>query len=454
MRITFLGGAGTVTGSKSLIDLGDTRLLVDCGLFQGLKDLRLQNWSDPPFDPSAIDGVLLTHAHLDHAGWLPALVRHGYRGPVWCTTGTASLLRILLLDAAHIQEEDAEAANRLGYSKHTPALPLFDRRDAEAALGLVRPIRYGETFRPASEIEATFRRAGHIVGAARIELERAGRRLIFSGDVGRAGEPLLLPPDPLGSADWIVVESTYGDRLHEPGDPLDRLERAIRPVLDRGGVVLAPCFAVGRAQTLLHLLARLRAEGRIPEVPVYLDSPMAIEATKIYCEHVEDHRLTHPECKALCALPKRLRTAAESRRLNRRRGPFIVLAGSGMATGGRILHHLEHRGGDANNAILLAGFQAAGTRGRALADGARELKMHGRIFPIRAEILNLSGLSGHADRQGLLDWLNTATAAPRHLFINHGEPAAAEALTQAVRARLGWEVSVVRAGQTVTLEEP
>ncbi len=452
MKLQFLGAAGTVTGSKTLVDTGDARLLVDCGQFQGLKELRLQNWERPPFELDSLHGILLTHAHLDHSGWLPVLARHGYRGPVWCTPGTANLLHVLLADAAHIQEEDAAYANEKGYSKHHPALPLFERRDAEAALALLRTVPYGEDFHPASGVSARFRRAGHIIGAARIDLSHEGRTLVFSGDVGRADDMLLKPPDPLGAADWIVVESTYGDRLHDRTDPLDALEQAIGPVIQRGGVVMVPCFAVGRAQTVLHLLAKLKGEGRIPDVPVYLDSPMAIDAGRIYHTNDGDHKITDEECRALCATAEHTRTAIESRRLNHKKGPFIVLAGSGMVTGGRILHHLERRGDDPDNAILLTGFQAAGTRGRDLAEGARELKMHGRMVPIRAEVIMLGGLSGHADARGLIDWLRTAPSAPRRVLVNHGEPAAAAALVARIHDELGWEATVAAAGALVDLE--
>lgn len=454
MRLHFHGGAGTVTGSKTLVEIGAARLLVDCGQFQGLKELRLCNWLPPPFEPGALDGVILTHAHLDHSGWLPVLARHGYRRPVWCTEGTASLLRVLLPDAAHLQEEDAAYANAKGYSKHTPALPLFDRWDADRALGLLRPLPRGQDFTPAPGVRARFQRAGHIVGAAWVELEHTDGRIVFSGDVGRADDLLLKPPDPLGLADWVVVESTYGDRLHDRADPLDVLEWALSPVLQRGGVAMVPCFAVGRAQTVLHLIALLKDARRIPDVPVYLDSPMAIEATQVYCAHVEDHRLSEEDCRVMCALPERLRSASESRRLNRRKGPFIVLAGSGMATGGRILHHLEHRGGDPRNAVLLVGFQAEGTRGRALAEGATVLKMHGREVPIRAEVKEIRSLSGHADSQGLLDWLATAPSPPRRLFVNHGEPAAARALSACVRGELGCDAHVVAVGETIDLDLP
>lgn len=448
MKITFHGAAGTVTGSKYLVESRGSRLLVDCGLFQGLKALRLQNWEPPPFDLRNLDAVVLTHAHIDHSGWLPLLARRGWRAPIWSTPGTADLLRILLPDAAYLQEEDARFANMHGYSKHRPALPLFDRADAEAALSLLRPVPYDERFVPAEGVSARFRRAGHIVGAARVELDD---RLVFSGDVGRPHDLLLLPPDPLGHAEALVVESTYGGRHHDKRDPAETLAALISPVLDRGGVVMVPTFAVGRAQEVLHLIATLKADGRLPDVPVFLDSPMAIEATAIYCRHTEDHRLTHPECKALCATAMPLATREHSMTLNDRDGPFIVLAGSGMATGGRILHHLARRLDEPRNAVLLVGFQAAGTRGEALLAGAERVRIHGRYVDVRADILRLDSLSAHADEDELLDWLRTMKGRPERVFVTHGEPAAADALRLRLEATLGWAPEIPTQGQGVTL---
>ena len=452
MHLQFLGGVGTVTGSKTLVDAGGARLLIDCGQFQGLKSLRLCNWERPPFRLDSLDGVVLTHAHLDHSGWLPVIVRHGYRGPIWCTPGTADLLAVLLADAAHIQEEDAAYANKKRYSKHHPALPLFDRRDAAATMDRLRAAPYGEDFKPAPGVVARFQRAGHIIGAARVELVHQDRTLVFSGDVGRADDLLLKPPAPLGAADWVVIESTYGDRNHDKTDPLEALYQAINPVIERKGVVMVPCFAVGRAQTVLHLLAKLKAAGRIPNLPVYLDSPMAIEATRIYGSNVTDHKISDEECRALCEVAEHTPSGMDSRRLNKKNGPFIILAGSGMLTGGRMLHHIEQRGDDPRNAVLLTGFQAAGTRGRGLAEGARELKMHGRMVEMRAEVISLGGLSGHADAQGLIDWLATASTPPERVLINHGEPDASEALATRIHEDLGWDAHVLTAGEEVELE--
>jgi metallo-beta-lactamase family protein len=449
--VSFLGAAGTVTGSKHLVTAAGRQVLLDCGLFQGLKALRLRNWQPPELDPAALDAVVLSHAHIDHSGYLPLLVRRGFRGPVHCTPPTADLLRILLLDAAHLQEEEAEVANRYGYSKHHPALPLFTTADAEAALARVETRPFGTPFPVSNGMSALFRRAGHILGAATVELRLGARplRLVFSGDLGRPHRPILRDPEPVPEADVLLVESTYGDRVHAP-DPEGELARVVHEAIARGGALLVPAFAVGRAQELLWLLRTLEDAGRIPRVPVFLDSPMAISVTEVYARHPGEHDAASG---GLSLVSHHLvRTPQESKALNDRSGFLIVIAGSGMATGGRILHHLKRRLPDDRTTVLLPGFQAAGTRGRSLQDGAHTLRMHGQDVPVRARVVTLDGLSAHADRDEILAWLAGFARPPRRVHVVHGEPAAAASLTAAVRARFGCTVVVAEDGQTVPLQ--
>lgn len=449
--ITFLGGAGTVTGSKTLVELGGTCLLVDCGLFQGRKDLRLRNWDPLPVAPESLDAVILTHAHIDHSGYLPRLMNQGFEGPVYCTHGTYDLCRILLPDCGYLQEEEAEFANRHGFSKHHPALPLFTRADALRSLSLLRPIDYGETV-GIGPVRLHFTPAGHIIGASCLHLRHRGRVLVLSGDVGRPHDLLMNPPEPLPQADCLVVESTYGNRRHAAEDPLEVLAEILQRVVRRGGVLLIPSFAVGRVQTVLHLLAQLRARGKFAGVPVYLNSPMAIEATRVFRLHAEDHRISPEECEALCSVATAITTVDESKALNLRRGPMVIIAGSGMATGGRILHHLEAFAGDSRNAILLVGFQAPGTRGEAMLRGVDTLRIHGHDVPLRAEIHLLEALSAHADYHELGEWLKALGRAPLRTFITHGEPEAAEGMRAHLQAQLGWENCTIPAlGDSVDL---
>jgi metallo-beta-lactamase family protein len=454
--LQFLGGVGTVTGSKYLLTAAGSRVLLDCGLFQGLKALRLRNWEPFPFDPTGLSSVFLSHAHIDHSGALPLLARAGFHGPIHCTPGTQSLLGVLLRDSAHLQEEEARFANRHGYSKHRPALPLYTTEDAEAALRLARPQRYGDPIALGPMGTVTFRRAGHILGSAFVDVALGGRRLVFSGDLGRWDRPILRDPDPVHEADVLLLESTYGDRVHAP-DAAATLATVVRDAAARGGALVVPAFAVGRVQELVWTLRRLEDEGRIPTLPVFLDSPMAIDVTEIYCRHPEDHDvdmrvLMDADRRALCTRQYRLvRTVPESQALNAREGPMIIIAGSGMLTGGRVLQHLKHRVGDARTTVLLPGFQAEGTRGRALQDGARELRIHGHLFPVRARVVTLDGLSAHADREEIFRWLSGFRRAPSRVYVVHGEPAASESLATAIRSRLGWTAEVPRPGQTIEL---
>lgn len=451
VRVSFHGATETVTGSRYLLESGEQRILVDCGLFQGYKTLRLRNWERPAFDPAALACVLLTHAHLDHSGWLPRLHGLGFRGPVYCTESTRALCRILLLDAARLQEEDARYANEHGFSRHSPALPLFTVEDAEAVLTQFRTVKFGETFDLPGGGTAMLSPAGHLLGAASIRVALEGTRILFSGDVGRGGDPIMLPPEPPVEADYLVIESTYGDRSHPVAPSDEELAVLVRKVCKRGGVLLIPSFAVGRAQVLLLLLARLMRTGRIPDVPVYLDSPMAIDATQLYLSRRNEHRLVEEECAAIRDLAHLVRTAEESRQLGRRNGPMIIIAGSGMATGGRILHHLKSFAFDSRNAILLAGYQAGGTRGAKLAAGERSVWIHGQEVDVRAEVQQLESLSAHADANELVAWVQRAPHRPRRIFVTHGEAAAADTFRATLARRLGCEVTVPRFGDCFEL---
>jgi metallo-beta-lactamase family protein len=447
MKITFLGAAGTVTGSKYLVESSTTRVLVDCGLFQGLKQHRLKNWEPPPVEPGSLGAVVLTHAHLDHSGYLPRLVRSGFAGPVHGTQATTALAKILLADSAHLQEEDAKRANKYHYSKHDPALPLYTVRDAERTYPLLRPTPWGTPF-TIGDLRFSFRRAGHILGAASVRVDHGGRSVLFSGDVGRQNDLLMNPPQPFEGADALVVESTYGDRLHPPEDPHAELARIVNRVCGRGGVLMIPAFAVGRTQAILHLLAELRGAGIIPMIPTYLNSPMAIDATGIFRDHPEDHKLSPDQCDSMCGAAVYTREVEDSKRLNQREGPMILIAGSGMATGGRILHHLKAFAPDPKHGILLAGYQAAGTRGASLRDGAETLRIHGDLVPIRCERFVMDGLSGHADWKELVTWLGRAPR-PAHVFVTHGEPAASDRFRVHLREELGWDALVPTERTTV-----
>jgi metallo-beta-lactamase family protein len=455
--LTFLGAAGTVTGSKHLLEMGTTRLLMDCGLFQGLKELRLRNWTPFPVPAASIQGVLLSHAHIDHSGFLPLLARGGFVGPVYCTSGTADLLEIMLPDSAHLQEEEAEFANRHRTSKHRPALPLYTAKDADRVLHQLRRVGFGETFEPTPGVSVRFLSSGHILGAALIEVRIDGRIVAFSGDLGRYDVPIMRDPDPVPEADTVMIESTYGNRLHSPDDRHDKLAGAVERALEQRGWLLIPAFAVGRTQEILYDLRELGESGRIPPLPVYLDSPMAIEATAIYSRHPEEDDRDLRNIKASGArlfVPKGLRICRsrdESKRLNEMDGPGIIIAGSGMATGGRILHHLMRRLPDPRTTVLFVGYQAAGTRGRLLTEGAREIRMLGQSVPVRAVIMLSDSYSAHADQGEILRWLGGFTRPPSMTYIIHGEPDAASALQALITSRLKWRAEIAQDGQRVSL---
>jgi metallo-beta-lactamase family protein len=451
MKITFLGATGTVTGSKYLVECGATRTLVDCGLFQGLKQLRLRNRAPLLFEPRDLDAVLLTHAHLDHSGYLPLLVKNGFGGPVYCTSATRDLCAILLPDSGHLQEEEAAFANRHGYSRHSPALPLYTRADAERCLEQFEPVECGSETMLGDDLRCRLHPAGHLLGAAMVHLFGDGTDVLFSGDLGRPHDLLLPPPAVIEEASHLVVESTYGDRLHTETDPRDLLESVITSTARRGGSVVIPSFAVGRAQLVLLLLHQLKSAGRIPDIPVFLDSPMATRATEVFCRQVDDHRLERAECDAVCATAKVVNTVEESKAIDRMHFPRIILSASGMATGGRVLHHLKVLAPDPRNTVLFVGFQAAGTRGSAMIAGAKSVKIHGQYVPVRAEVAVLDNISGHADYREILEWLSHFRQPPRSTFITHGEPVAADALRLRIEEHLGWHCVVPEYRETVEL---
>jgi metallo-beta-lactamase family protein len=452
--IRFLGAAGTVTGSRYLVRTEGAEVLVDAGLFQGAKDLRLRNWSPFPVPASSLDAVVLTHAHIDHTGALPLLVRQGLQARVWCTPATRDLCGLLLPDSARLQEEEARYANQRGYSRHAPqALPLYGEGDALSALKLLHPLPYLSRREIAPGLAITFRRAGHILGSATVELEiaepgQAPVRLLFSGDLGRYGVPILADPDPAPGADEILVESTYGDRLHAES-ARDALRDEIRAAVARDGAVVIPAFAVGRTQEVLFDLRALEQAGEIPELPVFVDSPMAVDATPIYLAHREDQdeEMTRLISEGVEPLrPARLRFARspeQSKAINRETGPCVILSASGMATGGRVLHHLARRLPDPRCTVLLVGFQAGGTRGARLQAGEKEIRIHGEMVPVRARVASISGFSAHADHAGMTRWLATLPRAPRRAFCVHGEPAALEAEAGRLRA-MGWNAVIPR----------
>jgi metallo-beta-lactamase family protein len=451
-RLTFLGAAGTVTGSRYLLETAGQRVLVDCGLFQGYKTLRMRNWEPLPVPARAIDAVVLTHAHLDHSGYLPRLVKEGFRGSVWCSPATRALCEVLLPDSGHLQEEDAAFANRHGFSKHKPAQPLYTREDALASLERFETVPFGQDFEPVPGVQARLTPQGHILGAASVRLEANGTSIVFSGDIGRPNDTVMKPPQPLQACDWLVTESTYGDREHLAENIEPALGEVIRRVAARGGVVVIPAFAVARAQSLLHHIAQLKAQHAIPAVPVYLDSPMAIDVTELYQRFRSEHRLDDAACRAMCSGTRFVREVEESKQLTARRGPMVIVSASGMATGGRVLHHLKSFAPDHRNAIVLAGYQVPGTRGASLAAGAATVRIHGADVPVRAEVVQLEGASAHADASEVMDWLRTAPRVPRGVFVAHGEPGAADTLRQRIEHELGWTARVPMYRDSVDLQ--
>jgi metallo-beta-lactamase family protein len=444
-KLTFLGAARTVTGSKYLLETGGHKILVDCGLFQGLKELRLRNWEPLPIDPSELSGAVLTHAHLDHTGYLPRLVADGYHGRVFCTPGTADLCKLVLPDSARLQEEDARDANRLRYSRHSPALPLYRESDAFRALSQLQPLGFDRPISLVDGVDIEFIHAGHLLGSAFIRMSiRGGPTILFGGDLGRYSRPVLPDPSPPPQADVLLLESTYGDRVHEPDDQGARLAAIIKDTVSRGGKLIIPSFAIGRVEEVLYWIKKLEDDNRIPKLPVFLDSPMAIEALRFYASRAAE---LDPDVQAAAEVRRfftarfqAVSSAQQSSELVRSKIPSIVVSSSGMATGGRVLHHLLGVLPDKRSTVLFVGFQAAGTRGRRLVDGAREIKIRGELVPVAARVERPDSMSAHADSQETLRWLGGFTTAPRTTYLVHGEPGPMDALKATLESRLGLTV--------------
>jgi metallo-beta-lactamase family protein len=460
--LQFLGASGTVTGSKFLLDVGGSRALIDCGLFQGLKELRLRNWEQLPVNPASITWVLLTHAHIDHTGYLPRLVRDGFKGPVYATSPTADLLKLLLPDSARLQEEDAEYANRKGFSRHSPALPLYTEQDANAALKLLQKVSYQHDVRLNKFLAARFIPAGHILGSSFIEVQiteqdRDPVKVVFSGDLGRYDEPILNDPAPETDADYLLIESTYGDRLHDHTNPKDRLAEIINETAARGGKIIIPAFAVGRTQSLVYFVRELEDEGRIPVLPVAVDSPMGAEATRLYSKHRDDHDFDMKRIENLNRNPLATRNFSlvqgrnGSKALKDQQGSAIIISASGMATGGRVVHHLAQWLPDRASSVIFVGYQAVGTRGRRLQDGEKQIKIHGELVPVNAHIESIGSLSAHADCGEIMRWLGGFKRPPRKTFVVHGEVGSAIALRDRIVRELSWDVVIPTYKEVVEL---
>ena len=459
--IQFLGAAGTVSGSKFLVDTGETRFFVDCGMFQGPKRFRLLNWEKSPVALDSVNHVLLTHAHLDHSGMLPALVRDGFKGHIWTTPVTTELCEISLLDAAHLQEEDARFANKMSFSKHKPALPLFTTADAEMAIERLKAVEYEKPTAISEDTSVRFLDAGHILGSAIVEVSGRGQapmRIVFSGDLGRYDSLILRDPASVEEADYLLVESTYGNRIHPPKEPIDDLASIINETARRGGMTVIPAFAVGRTQTLLYLLRDMKEKNAIPDLPIFVDSPMARRVTNVFCRHIDDFdeeakAVFHKtgKCPILSDNMEFVHTKDESQKINDIRYPAIIVSASGMATGGRVLHHLKYRLPDPRNTVIFVGYQAVGTRGQLLRDGARSIKIHGEQVPVRAQIRNIEAFSGHADYVEILRWLGKFRKPPRMTFVVHGEEESSRALAAEIEKNLGWKTHIPEYLESCTL---
>lgn len=451
MRMTFLGAAGTVTGSKYLLEHRDQHVLIDCGLFQGYKQLRLHNWDPFQLPVRDLQAIVLTHAHLDHSGYLPVLARNGYRGPVYATPATCELVKILLRDSGRLQEEEAEFANRHGFSKHAPALPLYTEQDAERALKLLHPVELHHRVTIVPGLSILLRGAGHILGAATVEIVADGITLVCSGDLGRPNDPLMFAPETIEQTDYLLIESTYGDRRHPEESPEKQLAEVITHTALRHGITLVPSFAVGRAQLLMYHLYRLKQQHAIPDLPIYLNSPMATDVTRLYQRFRSEHRLSLEDCEGMCQGTHFVRATRDSIELDQLRTPAVILAASGMATGGRVLHHLKALAPNPLNTLLIPGFQAGGTRGAQIIAGAPSVRIHGKDVPIRAEVVPVETLSAHADADEIIEWLRGFKRPPKHTYVVHGEPNASDVLRRRISLELGWSVSVPEYRDSVEL---
>lgn len=440
LEIKFLGATGTVTGSKYLVTHKNKQILVDCGLFQGHKELRERNWHTLPIEAKSIDAVVLTHAHIDHTGYTPLLVRQGFRGPIYSTEATYDLCAILLPDSGYLQEEDARRANRYGYTKHHPALPLYTQEDAQACLQQFSTLDYSQSLDLGEGLTLTLERAGHILGSSVVTLNDGQKSILFTGDLGRTDDPMMLPPAQIPHTDYLVLESTYGNRQHKKTEPVKEMGEIIRATTAKGGHVIIPAFAVGRAQMILYIIHQLKQQKTIPDIPIFLDSPMAINATKLLCKYSNEHKFAPGLCQEICGSATYTPTVEESKAIAHIHMPSIIITASGMATGGRVLHHLKHYLPDPKNTILFTGFQAAGTRGHSLVGGQSEVKIHGEMYPVRARVENLSNTSAHSDYHETLAWLKGFARPPKKVFLTHGEPKASASLKRKIEQQLGWKV--------------
>ncbi|MCX7122020.1 MAG: MBL fold metallo-hydrolase [Gammaproteobacteria bacterium] len=452
MKITFLGAAGTVTGSKYLLTVGDKKILIDCGLYQGHKELRQRNWEKLPVDPGNIDAVILTHAHIDHSGYLPLLVKNGFKGPIYATPGTKELCEIMLPDSGHIQEEDAFLANKYGFSKHNPALPLYTIEDALKVIPQFVSIPFEKTFQLLDDFSFTLLPAAHILGAAFIRIHHNKKTIVFTGDMGRTHDPIMRAPAIISEADYLIIESTYGDREHVESDPGEQLAKIINKTAKRGGTIIIPSFAVGRAQSILYYLAKLKEKDLIPDLPIFVDSPMATSVTDIYERYIAQHRLGSDECKKIFDIANYVNSVDESKAIDNYTMPIIIISASGMATGGRVLHHLKALASESRNTIIFTGYQPDGTRGAKIVNGDSEVRIHGQMVPINAQVEVMQNMSAHADSKEIMLWLSHFKNSPQRIFIIHGEPKSSAALKEKIEKQFHWNCVIPHYMQTENIE--